>query len=123
MQDKLKFWADRQQRLTEEACRQRIAPRERFFARTRDLSGVHVRLGTITGKRRRQKGRCKRRWRAATTTPMTHWPPIVVRQSTDLLMELSAKRVPSKRLLKSLAPSDSPFRGSSPGRVPLLNWR
>src|SRR6266852_7669972 len=38
-----------------EACKVRIAPLEQFFARTSDLSGVHVRLGTVIGKRRRQK--------------------------------------------------------------------
>ncbi|HEX9223649.1 MAG TPA: NYN domain-containing protein [Candidatus Acidoferrales bacterium] len=39
------------------ACRARIAPLEEFFAGVRDLSGFHVRLGTVTGqgKRRRQK--------------------------------------------------------------------
>lgn len=41
-----------------EDCRTRIAPLEEFFSRSRGLSGVHVRLGTVTGKtekRRRQK--------------------------------------------------------------------
>lgn len=40
---------------TEEACRERLAPLQDFFTRTGALSGVHVRLGTVTGKRRRQK--------------------------------------------------------------------
>jgi uncharacterized LabA/DUF88 family protein len=40
---------------TEETCRARIAPLQEFFARTSALSGVHVRLGTVAGKRRRQK--------------------------------------------------------------------
>jgi uncharacterized LabA/DUF88 family protein len=42
---------------TEEARRARIRPLEEFFARTRDLTGFHVRLGTVTGnsKKRRQK--------------------------------------------------------------------
>src|SRR5260221_1035392 len=38
-----------------EDCKARLAPLEKFFSRTRDLSGVHVRLGTVAGKRRRQK--------------------------------------------------------------------
>jgi uncharacterized LabA/DUF88 family protein len=38
-----------------EDCKLRLAPLEKFFSRTRDLSGVHVRLGTVAGKRRRQK--------------------------------------------------------------------
>ncbi len=40
---------------TEETCRTRLVPLQNFFARTGALSGVHVRLGTVTGKRRRQK--------------------------------------------------------------------
>src|SRR5260370_13114879 len=40
---------------TEESCRAPIAPLQNFFARTGALSGVHVRLGTVAGKRRRQK--------------------------------------------------------------------
>src|SRR5260221_8920026 len=40
---------------SEEACRARVAPLEEFFTEARALSGVHVRLGTVTGKRRRQK--------------------------------------------------------------------
>ena len=40
---------------TEDACRERIAPLQDFMNRTTALSGVHVRLGTVTGKRRRQK--------------------------------------------------------------------
>lgn len=40
---------------SEEDCRARIAPLEEFFAKARAMSGVHVRLGTVTGKRRRQK--------------------------------------------------------------------
>jgi len=38
-----------------EDCKVRLAPLEKFFSRARDLSGVHVRLGTVAGKRRRQK--------------------------------------------------------------------
>src|SRR5260370_31293287 len=40
---------------TSEECQKRIAPLEQFFGRARALSGVHVRLGTVAGKRRRQK--------------------------------------------------------------------
>ena len=40
---------------TEEECRARVAPLQDFVRRTSALSGVHVRLGTVTGKRRRQK--------------------------------------------------------------------
>ncbi|SRR6266699_6895829 len=40
---------------TVEACRERTAPLHDFMNRTSALSGVHVRLGTVTGKRRRQK--------------------------------------------------------------------
>lgn len=40
---------------TIEACRERTAPLHDFMNRTSALSGVHVRLGTVTGKRRRQK--------------------------------------------------------------------
>lgn len=40
---------------SEEDCRARVAPLEHFFGRARSLSGVHVRLGTVSGKRRRQK--------------------------------------------------------------------
>jgi hypothetical protein len=36
-------------------ARTRLVPLQNFFARTGALSGVHVRLGTVTGKRRRQK--------------------------------------------------------------------
>jgi uncharacterized LabA/DUF88 family protein len=38
-----------------EDCKARLAPLEGFFSRTRDLSGVHVRLGTVAGKRRRRQ--------------------------------------------------------------------
>ena len=38
-----------------EACQARLAPLEQFFARSRVLSGVHVRLGTVVGKRSRKK--------------------------------------------------------------------
>ena len=38
-----------------EACQARLAPLEEFFARSRALSGVHVRLGTVVGKRSRKK--------------------------------------------------------------------
>ncbi len=41
---------------TEEECQKRIAPLEQFFAQARALSGVHVRLGTVVGKRNRKKG-------------------------------------------------------------------
>src|SRR5713226_9055235 len=40
---------------TEEACQTRLGPLEQFFARARALSGVHVRLGTVVGKRSRKK--------------------------------------------------------------------
>ena len=40
---------------TEEECHARVAPLQDFVRRTSALSGVHVRLGTVTGKRRRQK--------------------------------------------------------------------
>jgi len=40
---------------TADACRERIAPLLEFMNRTTALSGVHVRMGTVTGKRRRQK--------------------------------------------------------------------
>src|SRR5437660_12689686 len=36
-----------------EDCKARLDPLEKFFSRTRDLSGVHVRLGTVAGKRLR----------------------------------------------------------------------
>jgi uncharacterized LabA/DUF88 family protein len=40
---------------SEETRVARIAPLERFYARARALSGVHVRLGTVVGKRGRKK--------------------------------------------------------------------